>query len=152
MYNRLFRSFYLMTHLPFSKSRNVFKLQKPQHHDSHHSYWCYYIIVSKYWGGHVSDKHPTSSCEFLNKLLHGDLVPVDCSFRIDISEELTLHGVTLSHTTIYQRETATILEGEVEESRNLSRIRIHIECAIGRLKILQDFRFYLINRFSQKTV
>ena len=89
------------------------------------------IYVSKCWGGRVSDKHLTSSCGFLDKLMHGDLVLADRGF--DISEELALHGATLAIPP-FTKGKLQLSQREVEESRNLSRIRIHVERAIGRLK------------------
>ena len=89
------------------------------------------IYVSKCWGGRVSDKHLTSSCGFFNKLMHGDLVLADRGF--DISEELALHGATLAIPP-FTKGKLQLSQREVEESRNLSRLRIHVERAIGRLK------------------
>ena len=86
------------------------------------------IFISKCWGGRVSDKHITSSCGFLDKLMHGDLVLADRGF--DISEELALHGATLAIPPYTKGKP----HREVEESRHLSRVRIHVERAIGRLK------------------
>jgi len=82
-------------------------------------------------GGRVSDKHLTSSCGFLDKLMHGDLVLADRGF--DISEELALHGATLSIPP-FTKGKRQLSQREVEEARRLSRVRIHVERAIGRLK------------------
>lgn len=90
-----------------------------------------FIFVSKCWGGRVSDKHLTSSCGFLDKLMHGDLVLADRGF--DISDELALRGATLAIPP-FTRGKPQLSQREVEESRSLSRIRIHVERAIGRLK------------------
>lgn len=89
------------------------------------------IFVSKCWGGRVSDKHLTSSCGFLDKLMHGDLVLADRGF--DISEELALHGATLAIPP-FTKGKRQLSQREVEEARRLSRVRIHVERAIGRLK------------------
>ena len=91
-----------------------------------------FIFVSKCWGGRVSDKHLTSSCGFLEKLMHGDLVLADRGF--DISNELALRGATLAIPP-FTKGKSQLSQREVEESRSLSRIRIHVERAIGRLKI-----------------
>ena len=56
--------------------------------------------------------------------MHGDLVLADCGF--DILDELTLPPFTKGKSQLSHRE--------VEESRSLSRIRIHVERVIGRLK------------------
>jgi len=89
------------------------------------------IFVSKCWGGRVSDKHLTSSCGILDKLMHGDLVLADRGF--DISEELALRGATLAIPP-FTKGKPQLSQREVEEARSLSRIRIHVERAIGRLK------------------
>ena len=89
------------------------------------------IFVSKCWGGRISDKHIASSCGFLDKLMHGDLVLEDRDF--DISEELALHGAILAIPP-FTKGKPQLSQREVEESRRLSRVRIHVEHAIGRLK------------------
>lgn len=82
------------------------------------------IFVSKCWGGLVSDKHLTSSCGFLDKLMHGDLVSTDRGF--DISEELALCRATLAIPP-FTKGKLQLSQREVEESRYLFRIRIHVE-------------------------
>ena len=89
------------------------------------------IYVSKCWGGLVSDKHLTSSCGFLDKLMHCDLVLADHGF--DISEELALHEATLAKPP-FTKGKLQLSQREVEESRNLSRLRIHVERTIRRLR------------------
>ena len=63
--------------------------------------------------------------------MHRGLVLADRSF--DISEELELYGATLA-VPPFTKGKLQLSQREVEESRNLSRIRIHVERAIGRLK------------------
>ena len=75
--------------------------------------------------------------------MHGDLVLADCGF--DISDELTLPPFTKGKSQLSQRE--------VEESRSLSRISIHVEHVIGRLKIqnvaLYNFPITLVKDYMR---
>ena len=89
------------------------------------------ILLSKCWGGRVSDKHLTSECGFYRKLFPGDLVLADRGF--DITDELALHGASLAIPS-FTKGKDQLSQAEVETSRQLSRIRIHVERAIGRLK------------------
>ena len=85
------------------------------------------IFVSKCWGGRVSDRHLTVHCGFLNKLSHGDLVLVDRGF--DIADDLALVGASLAIPP-FTRGKPQLSQREVEISRALSRVRIHVERAI----------------------
>ena len=61
----------------------------------------------------------------------GYQVLADCGF--DIAEEIALRGTTLAIPP-YTKGKQQLSQREVEESRRLSRVRIHVEHAIGRLK------------------
>ena len=89
------------------------------------------IFLSKCWGVRVSDKHLTNECGFYRKLLPGDLVLADRGF--DITDELALHGASLAIPS-FTKGKDQLSQAEVETSRQLSRIRIYVERAIGRLK------------------
>ena len=89
------------------------------------------IFVSKCWGGRVSDKHLTAHSGFLRHLVPGDLVLADRGF--DISDDLAFHGAALAIPP-YTKGKDQLSQREVETSRDLSRVRIHVERAIGRLK------------------
>ena len=86
------------------------------------------IFISKCWGGRTSDKHITAHSGFLDKLMHGDVVLADRGF--DITEPLALRDASLAIPP-FTKEKSLI---EVETARVLSRVRIHVEHAIGRLK------------------
>ena len=81
-------------------------------------------------GGRVSDKHLTTECGFLRKLLPGDMVLADRAF--DIADELALCGVSLSIPS-FTKGKDQLSQAEVESSRQLSRLHIHVEGAVGRL-------------------
>ena len=90
--------------------------------------------MSKCWGGRVSDRHLTVHSGFLDKLSHGDLVLADRGF--DIADDLALVGASLAMPS-FTRGKSQLSQREVKTSRALSRVRIHVECAIGRMKIFK---------------
>lgn len=89
------------------------------------------IFVSKCWGGCASDKTIISKCGFLDQLLNGDLVLADRGF--DIVEDLALWGAALAIPS-FMKGKSQLSQREVETSRELSRVRIHVERVIGRIK------------------
>ena len=91
------------------------------------------IFVSKCWGGRVSDKHLTANSGFMDHLMHGDLVLADRGF--DIADDLSLFGASLAIPP-FTKGKDQLSQSEVERARALSRVRIHVERAIGRLKLL----------------
>ncbi len=74
-------------------------------------------FVSKCWGGHVSDRHLTINCGFMDKLTYGDLVLADRGF--DISDDLALIGASLAIPP-FTRGKAQLSQREVNSSRALS--------------------------------
>jgi len=91
------------------------------------------IFVSKCWGGRVSDKYLTANSSFIDHLMHGDLVLADRGF--DIADDLALVGASLAIPP-FTKGKNQLSQSEVERARALSRVRIHVERAIGRLKLL----------------
>ena len=89
------------------------------------------IFLSKCWGGRVSDKYLTANCGFYKYLIPGDLVLADRGFNI--ADDLALHGASLALPS-FTKGKDQLSQNEVEVSRSLSRVRIHVERAIGRLK------------------
>lgn len=63
--------------------------------------------------------------------MHGDLVLADRGF--DIAEALACYGATLAIPP-FTKGKPQLSCREVETARELSRVRIHVERAIGRLK------------------
>ena len=108
-------------------------------------------LVSKCWGGRESDKHLTTNSGFLQHLQHGDLVLADRSF--DIADELAMCGASLAIPP-YTRGKSRLSQGEVETSRSLSRVRIHVERAIGRMKVYRILQstlsISLLKRFMNR--
>ena len=86
-------------------------------------------FISKGWGGRVSDKYITENSLFLkNILLPGDLVLADRSFNI--AESLGAHGATL-HIPAFTKGKDQLLPSDIEKTRNIANVRIHVERIIG---------------------
>ena len=87
--------------------------------------------VSRCWGGRVSDRYLTQRCGFLELLRPGDLVLADRGFNIE--EDLNFYGAKLA-IPAYTRGKKQLSLEEVERSKRLSRVQIHVEHVIGLLK------------------
>ena len=88
-------------------------------------------FISKGWGGRVSDKHLTENSGFLQKLLPGDLVLADRGF--DIEESVAMYRATLA-IPAFTRGKQQLSKREVESTRELASVRIHVERVIGTLR------------------
>ena len=88
-------------------------------------------FLSVGWGGRVSDKEITLKSGYMDKLLHGDEVLADRGFLV--SEEMAALGVTL-RTPSFTRGKKQLSSKDVEVSKNLAHVRIHVERVIGRMK------------------
>ena len=96
-------------------------------------------FISKAWGGRTSDKHLTENCKILNNLLPGDIVMADRGFNIEESVAVYCATVKIPAFTKGKRQLDSI---DVEQTRHIASVRIHVERVIGNLKnkytILQD--------------
>ena len=82
-------------------------------------------------GGCVSDKEITLKSRFLDYLQHGDCILAD--FGLTITEELASYEATLKIPHFTKGKTQ--MSGkEVDASRKISNVRIHVERVIGRLR------------------
>ncbi len=92
-------------------------------------------FLSAGWGGHVSDKQITAESGFYDLLEHNDEILADRGFTI--RDELATCGATLRipHFTKGRKQ---LTAQEVDTSRRLSNVRIHIERVIGRCKKFQN--------------
>ena len=92
-------------------------------------------FISKAWTGRVLDKVITQRCGFLD---HIDVVLADRGFNIN--DDLAVHGAKLE-IPAFTKGKSQLSRAEVETSRRLAHVRIHVERVIGRLrkkcKILQ---------------
>jgi len=88
-------------------------------------------FLSQCWGGKVSDKTLTQECDFLHHLEPGDVVLADRGFTIE--SDLAVYGAKLE-IPAFTRGKNQLSQREVEYSKQLSTVRIHVERVIGRLK------------------
>ena len=88
-------------------------------------------FVSKAWGGRVSDKYITEHSGILEKLLPGDLVLADRGFTIQDSVGFYCAEVK---TPPFTKGRKQLSRHEVDWSREISHVRIHVERVIGVLK------------------
>ena len=80
-------------------------------------------FLSLGWGGRVSDKQITKESGFFNKVSMGDCM----------LEKLSALGATLKIPS-FTKGKKQLSGGEVDTSRQLSSVRIHVERVIGRIK------------------
>lgn len=85
-------------------------------------------FLSDAWGGRASDKHITEHCGILEKLLPGDIVLADRGF--DISDSVGLHQAKL-HIPAFTKGKDQLSAVEIEETRSIANVRIHVERVIG---------------------
>ena len=88
-------------------------------------------FMSKAWGGRVSDKYITEHSGILEKLLPGDLVLADRGFTIQDSVGFYCAEVK---TPPFTKGRKQLSRHEVDWSREISHVRIHVERVIGVLK------------------
>ena len=88
-------------------------------------------FVSNCWGGRVSDKNLTENSGLLHKLLPGDVVLADRGF--DIAELVGTVQAKL-HIPAFTKGKSQLSALEVEETRSIANVRIHVERVIGCVK------------------
>ena len=88
-------------------------------------------FLSQCWGGRVSDKVITQESNFLRHLQQDDVVLADRGFTI--ADDLAIHGAKLE-IPAFTRGKSQLKQREVEYSKQLSTVRIHVERVIGQLK------------------
>ena len=90
--------------------------------------------MSQAWGGRASDKVITQRCGILKYFEYGDLVLADRGFNI--SDELAICGAHLS-IPAFTKGRDQLSSCEIEKTRQLANVRIHVERVIGQLKNLK---------------
>ena len=85
-------------------------------------------FISKGWGGRVSDVHLTENCGILKYLLPGDVILADRGFNIHDSAGMFCAEVQLPSFTKGKKQLS---KAQVDMSRQLSQVRIHVERVIG---------------------
>ena len=87
--------------------------------------------ISQAWGGRVSDKFLTENCGILNKLMPGDQILADRGFNME--ESVSLYCAELKIPP-FTRGKKQLSRYEVDSTRQLAHVRIHVERVIGQLK------------------
>ena len=88
-------------------------------------------FISEVWGGRVSDKYLTEHCGILKKLLPGDTVLADRGF--DIADSVASMRANL-YIPAFTRGKPQLSAKEVEETRRIANVRIHVEHVIGLVR------------------
>ena len=88
-------------------------------------------FMSDAWGGRASDKYITENCGILKKLLPGDIILADRGF--DIAESVGLMQAKL-HIPAFTKGKSQLSPLEVEETRSIANVRIHVERVIGLVR------------------
>ena len=88
-------------------------------------------FLSHCWGGRVSDKNLTQESNFYKLLEPGDIILAD--HGLTITDDIAMHGAVLK-IPAFTRGKSQLSQRDVEVSKELSRVRIHIERVIGLLK------------------
>ena len=88
-------------------------------------------FISDGWGGRVSDKHLTENSGLLSKLIPGDVILADRGFDIQDSIGLYCATVKIPAFTKGKNQLSGI---EVEQTRRIANIRIHVERVIGNIR------------------
>lgn len=88
-------------------------------------------FISKGWGGRTTDAHITANSGFLDNLLPGDLVLADRGFTIQ--DQVGLYCARVE-TPAFTRGKKQLGAVELEGSRKLAAVRIHVERVIGQAR------------------
>lgn len=105
-------------------------------------------FVSKAWGGRVSDKDITLRSGLLDMVEEGDCFLVDRGFRCE--EMFAARGAKILMPSLTKKRPQ-LSGGEVTMSRKLSRVRIHVERAIQRLKLFRSLQGVLPVSFVKRS-
>lgn len=88
-------------------------------------------FLSQCWGRRATDKHITHHSGFLEKVEYGDSILADRGF--DIADNLGVHGARLQIPS-FMRGKQQLSLNDVEVSKKLSKVHIHVERVICLLK------------------
>ena len=92
--------------------------------------------LSKAWGGKASDRHITVSDGFLDKIEPGDLILADRGFTIHdmITKKYARLDIPPGGSGLEQMSREN-----VHKTKHVANKRIHVERAIGRIKVYEIF-------------
>ncbi|KAJ8037752.1 hypothetical protein HOLleu_18645 [Holothuria leucospilota] len=82
-------------------------------------------------GGRVSDKYLVEHSDFLGKLDAGDIILADRGFNID--DSVGVFGCEIKYP-VFTKGKKKLSGEEVEETRRITNVRIHVERVIGSLR------------------
>lgn len=88
-------------------------------------------FISNGWGGRTSDKYLTEHSQFLSNLVPGDLILADRGF--DIGDSVGSYCSTIK-TPAFTRGKSHLTGIEVEQTRKIANVRIHVERVIGNIR------------------
>ena len=87
-------------------------------------------FVSESWGGCTSGKFLTENCRFLDKLVPGDVVMADRGFTVAESVGMRQARLVIPAFTKGKSQLDPV---DVEKTRGIANVRIHVERVIGLL-------------------
>ncbi len=88
-------------------------------------------MFQRHGEGERRKKHLTENCGILKNLIPGDIVLADRGF--DIAESAALYGATVE-IPAFTKGKRQLCAFDVERSRKLSSVRVHVERVIGLLR------------------
>lgn len=88
-------------------------------------------FVSHGWGGRVSDRCITEKCGFLDHIRPGDVVMADKGFTIG---DLLAKKEAFLQIPPFLSDKGQFNQHEIDLTKQIARVRIHVERAIGRVK------------------
>jgi transcriptional regulator with XRE-family HTH domain len=88
-------------------------------------------FISNAWGGRVSDKHLTEQSGILEHLVPGDVVLADRGFNIE--DSVGVYRASLK-IPAFTKGKSQLSPFEVEETRKMAHVRIHVERVIGLVR------------------
>lgn len=98
------------------------------------------MFVSGAYGGRASDKFIVENCDFVDYLSEGQEVMADRGFMLTTA--MKEKNVTLN-VPAFSRGKPQFSEDEATVSRRISRLRIHVERAINRIKLYRILKHSL---------
>ncbi|XP_062591937.1 uncharacterized protein LOC134253431 [Saccostrea cucullata] len=96
-----------------------------------------FTFVSNLWSGNISDRKITELSGYLDKLQYGDEIMADRGFQIRdlaIQKGAKLNMPPFTRVSNRSIKGRVLTSKEIQETRKIASVRIHVERAIRRLK------------------
>ena len=100
-------------------------------------------FISNGWGGRWDDKHLTANSKFISKLIYGDLVSADRGF--EIQDLVAIAGAEVQYPA-FTRGKCQLGVTEVEATRKIANVRIHVGRVIGSVRQIYSILGALITK------